>query len=134
MGILAAAAFVVFSTYHMKKVKSPGQLVFGWYIILPINHVADSRDICQRKQTQIDNDVNQENSNRIDHDLKVGDQVMTQTMSAYIYKTPYGCTYKIVQTWKSGTVTLIIGAVTMRINIRNINPYNTPNVQGRDTT
>ena len=39
MGILAAADFVVKSTYHRTKQKSPGQFVFGRYMILPINHI-----------------------------------------------------------------------------------------------
>ena len=43
MGILAAAAFAVLSTYHRTKQKFPGQLVFFQDMILPINHVADWR-------------------------------------------------------------------------------------------
>ena len=54
---------------------------------------------------------------------------MTQTKSAYKYETSYMGPYEIVKTWTNGTVTLRMGAVTMRINIHNTNPYNTPNVQ-----
>ena len=43
MGILAAAAFSVQSTYQNIKQKSPGQLVFGQYMILLINHIANWR-------------------------------------------------------------------------------------------
>ena len=75
---------------------------------------------------QIDNDIIWENANRIDNDYRVGDKVMTLTKSAYKYETPYRGPYKIVQTWTNGTTTLRMGAVTMRINIRNIKPYNTP--------
>ena len=57
MGILAAAAFAVRSTYHRTKEKIPGQLFFGRDMILRINHVADQGYIRQRKQTQINNDV-----------------------------------------------------------------------------
>ena len=99
-------------------------------MILPITHLAD----CQRKQTQIDNDVIRENSNRINHNYRVGDKVMTLTKLAYKYKTPYRGPYKIVQTWKNGTVTLRMGAVTMRINICNIKLYNTLMVEGRYPT
>ena len=45
MGILNRAAFTVQSTYHRKKGKSPGQLVFGRDMILPTNHVANWRYI-----------------------------------------------------------------------------------------
>ena len=50
MGILAASAFLVQSTYHRTKQKIPGQLVFGLDMILPINRVANLRFIRQRKQ------------------------------------------------------------------------------------
>ena len=49
MGILAAAAFSVRSTYHMTKGKILGQLVFGRDMILPINHILDWIYIRQRK-------------------------------------------------------------------------------------
>ena len=59
---------------------------------------------------------------------------MTLTKSGYKYKTLYRGLYKIFQTWTNGTVTLIMGAVNTRINIRNIKPYDTPMVEVRDTT
>ena len=43
MGILAAAYFLVQSSYQNIKQKSPGQLVFGQYMILLINHIANWR-------------------------------------------------------------------------------------------
>ena len=76
IGILAAADFAVRSTYHRWKGKIPGQLVFGMYIILPINHVADWRYIRQRKQTQINKYLDRENTTRIDYDYRVGDKVL----------------------------------------------------------
>ena len=54
MGILATEDFSVRSTYHRTKQKSPGQLVFGQDMILPIKHIANWRHICQRKQKQIE--------------------------------------------------------------------------------
>ena len=45
MGILASAAFVVRSTYHRNKGKSPGQLVFVQDITTPINQIADCKYI-----------------------------------------------------------------------------------------
>ena len=55
MGILVAAAFVVHSMYHRTKGKIPGQLVFDQDMILPINHIADWKYICHRKQAKIEN-------------------------------------------------------------------------------
>ena len=54
MGILAVAAFAVRATYHRTTQKSPCQLLFVRYMILPINHLYNRRLIRQRKQAQID--------------------------------------------------------------------------------
>ena len=75
--------------YHTNKVKSPGQLVFGQDMILPINHVPDWRYIRQHKQAQIYNDVIRENANRIDHDYIVGDKVTAKTKLEFKYKFLY---------------------------------------------
>ena len=48
--------------------KNPDQFLFFRYMILPINHVLDWRYIRQRKQTQINKDVNRENTTRINYD------------------------------------------------------------------
>ena len=50
-GILAAAAFVIFSTTSMKKGYSPGQLIFGHDMIILIKHRVDWELIRQQKQT-----------------------------------------------------------------------------------
>ena len=131
MVILASAPFAVRYMYHTTKSKIPGQLVFGQDMILPINHVVDWRCVHQRRQTQIDNYVIRENTTIIDHNYREGNKVMTLTKSAFKYKTPYRVPYKKFQMWTNGNVTLIMGAVTTRINIRNIKPYNTPVVEGR---
>ena len=49
MVILVVTAFSVQSAYHRIKDKSPGQLMFGRDMILPIKHVADWRYIRQRR-------------------------------------------------------------------------------------
>ena len=59
---------------------------------------------------------------------------MTITKSAYRYETPYRVPYEIFKTWTNGTITLRMGAVTMRLNIRNIKPYNNPIVEGKYPT
>ena len=129
MGILAAAAFKVRSTYHRTKVKSLDQMVFGRYMILPINNLADWRYIRQRKQMQINKDIDRENTTRIDYDYRVEDKVMTKMSSVYKYKTPFRVPYEFFWRWKNGTVTLLTGAVTHRINVCNIKPYNYADVE-----
>ena len=110
--------------YHSNLKKIPGQLVFGQDMILSINNVAYGRYISQHKQPQINKDIIRENTTIIDHDYREGDTVTTTNMSAYKYKTPFKGPYEIVQTWTNGIVTLRMGAVTTRINIRHIKPYN----------
>ena len=82
MGILYTAVFAVQSTYHRKKDKSLGQLVFGIDMILPIDHVADWRKIWQRKQKQINKYINLENTTIINDKYRVGDKVTTNIRSA----------------------------------------------------
>ena len=78
MGILAAVAFAVRAMYHQTKQKSPGQLVFGQDMILPINHLASWILIHQRKQAQIEKEVIRENSTRVNHDYRIGEWVMVR--------------------------------------------------------
>ena len=66
MGILATEDFAVRSTYHRTKQKNPGKLVLGQYMILPINHIANWRHICQLKQRQIEKDIIHRNFTEID--------------------------------------------------------------------
>ena len=78
MGILAAASFVVQSTYHSTELKNPGQMVFDREMILPINNVADWRYIRHNKKAQTDKDVIHENTTIIDHGYRLGDKFMTK--------------------------------------------------------
>ena len=98
-------------------------------MILPINHVADWRYICQLKQKQINKDVIGENTTKIDHDYRVVDKVTTNNRPAYKYENMFRGPYETVQTWTNSTVKLRTGAVKHRISIRNIKPYNDTGVE-----
>ena len=54
---------------------------------------------------------------------------MTKHRSEYKYETPFRGPYEIVQTCTNWTVTLQTEAVTHRINICNIKPYNDADVE-----
>ena len=54
---------------------------------------------------------------------------MLRKNQAYKYKTPFQGPYEIVKTWMNGTVTVQTGAVTSRLNIRRIKPYNSPEIE-----
>ena len=70
-GILAAAAFAIFSTTSRKKGYGTVQLIFGCDMIIPIKHRVDWELIRQQKQTQINRDNAHENKHRVDYDYKV---------------------------------------------------------------
>ena len=78
---------------------------------------------------QIEKDVIRKNSTRIDYNYIVGYQVMIRNKAAYKYETPFKDLYEIFQMWTNGTVTLWMGAVTTRINIHRIKPYNNIDVE-----
>ena len=67
-GILAVAAFEIFSTTNRLRCYSLGQLVFGCDMILPIKHKSDWELIHQIKQKKIKEYNICKNSERVDHD------------------------------------------------------------------
>ena len=91
-------------------------------MILPINHVADWRYICQCKQTQINKYSIRENTTRIDYDYRVGDQVIMDKKFAFKYETPFKGPYENFQTCTNGSVTSRMGAVTSVVNILHVKP------------
>ena len=58
-GILDAAAFIIISTENRSKGSSPGQLVLGRDMILPIKYTMEWEFIRQKNQTQINKDNTQ---------------------------------------------------------------------------
>ena len=78
----------------------------------------------ESKQEQIEKYVIRKNSTTIDHNYRVVDQVMIQRKTAFKYETPFRWPYGTVQTRKNGSATLRIVAVTVRVNILRIKPYN----------
>ena len=72
---LTVVVYAICSAYHQTHGHSPAQLVFGQDIFLPVKRKIDWEDIKKRKQKRIHKSNVRENSNRIDHDFKKGDQV-----------------------------------------------------------
>ena len=66
-----------------------------------------------------------ENSKRIPHQYKVGDEVMLENHHVNKYEQPYKGPYLVTEVKNTnGTVHLKIGAVMDTMNIRCIHPYN----------
>ena len=61
----------------------------------------------------------------VDHDYKVGDKVVRNNRSAYIYETPYNGPFEIIQKWTNDTVALKTDKMKIRSNICRIKTYKT---------
>ena len=125
MGILAATAFALRSTYHTTLQATPGQLVFGRDMILNLQFQADWTAIKRRKQDLIHKNNVQENAKRIPYTYEIGDKVMLENHRANKYEKPYLSPYSITRVNTNGTVCLKMGAVTDMVNIRYIHPFRT---------
>ena len=109
---------------HTTLKASPGQLVFGRDMILPIQFEADWALIAQQKQDSINASNKRENSKRVNHTYQVGDQVLLQKPGILRkLQVPYTGPYTITQVFTNGTVRIRMGAVMQRVNIRRIQPY-----------
>ena len=122
-GLVSAVGFAVRSTYHTTLQATPGQLVFGRDMIFPIQYVADWQHIKNRKQLLINKNNTSENAKRVDYDYKVGDQVLLYTPNPTKMEQPREGPYPVLQVHTNGTVTIQKGAVSQRLNIRQIVPF-----------
>jgi hypothetical protein len=121
---LASVAWAVRSTYHTVLEASPGQLVFGRDMVLPIQFQVDWARIQLRRQNVIEKSNRQENAKRLSHDYKVGDKVLVEK-PGIIRKmsSPRTGPYEIIRTYTDGTVHIHHGNITEQINIRRLTPY-----------
>ena len=121
---LTACAYALRCTYHTTLKATPGQLVFGRDMILPVKFNADWALIAQQKQESIIKSNTKENKKRIQHEYKVGDKVLL-TKPGILRKmlTPYSGPYEVQQIFTNGTLTIMKGAVIQRVNVRRVIPY-----------
>ena len=80
---------MILSTTNRLKGYSPGQLLFGCDINIPIKYMAYWKLIRHQNQTQINKDNIGKNGKILEHDYKVRDKVMLNDDSALKYKTLY---------------------------------------------
>jgi hypothetical protein len=78
---LASAAHAIRSTFHTTLKATPGQLVFGRDMVLPIKFMADWGPIEQQRQKEMVHNNRRENSSRISHDYKVGDKILIKNQA-----------------------------------------------------
>ena len=121
---LTAVAYAIRSTYHTTLQATPGQLVFGRDMILPLKFKADWARIRQQRQHAMIKNNDRENKSRIPHEYKVGDKVLL-TKPGIIPKltSPRTGPHEILGVYPNGTVLIQKGIVQERVNIRRITPY-----------
>jgi len=121
---LAATAFAIRSTYHTTLGATPAQLVYQRDMLLPIKFQADWMAIQQRRQKEINRNNARENKRRIPHAYKVGDQVSKRRPGILpkLRRKREG-PFEVIAVFDNGTVRIRRGAVTERLNIRRIQPY-----------
>ena len=79
--------------------------------------------IRHRNQTQINKDNIRKNRNIVDHDYKVGDNVILTNHTACKYETPFKGPFVITKFFTNVTVNFQCGVAQIRYNICRINPY-----------
>ena len=121
---LAAAAFAIRSTYHTVMAATPGQLVFGRDMILPLTFKADWARIQLLKQQETNKNNERENKKRLPHKYNVGDQVLiTYPGLQRKLKKKRDGPYPILRVFDNGTLRIRRGAIEETINIRRVTPY-----------
>jgi hypothetical protein len=83
---LSSATYSICSTFHTTLKATPGQLVFGRYMVMPITFMTDWGAIEQQRQTEMDRNNIRENASRINHDYKVGDKVLLKKPVKHLRK------------------------------------------------
>jgi len=130
---MTATAFAIRSTYHTTLEATPGQLVFGRDMLLPIAFKADWARIAQQKQKRIDDSNERENRTRQPYDYKVGDKVLLAVPGIKgKLSTPRTGPYEVTQVHTNGTLHIRKGVVTQRVNIRRVTPYHESNPSGSE--
>jgi len=123
-GILAATAFAVRSTVHTTTQATPGQLVFGRDMMLPISYQANWKLIQERKQQRINENNKRENRGRIPYEYQEGDFVLLKDDTlGKKFKVPYRGPFKILRVFSNGTLRLQMDNVEDTVNIRRCHPY-----------
>jgi hypothetical protein len=82
----ASAAYLIRSTFHTILKATPGQLVFGREMVLPIKFMADWGSIEQQRQNEMGRNNRRQNASRISHDYKVGEKILLKKPGKHLRK------------------------------------------------
>ena len=122
--VLAAAQRARCITINRTMGMTPGAMVFGRDMLLPIPVLTDFNLIRQRRQTMIDENNCRANLRRKLHDYHIGDQVLLVTYDPSKLQDRATGPYTVAEVHVNGTVTIQRApGVLERINIRRVRPY-----------
>ena len=120
---LSAVAFAVRSTYHTTLEATPGQLVYGRDMLLPIKFNYDWAEIRRKRQSEINRNNRRENKARIDHTYVAGEKVYVKKTGNYRkLSAPKEGPHLVERVYDNGTITVRKGPVAERMNIRRVEP------------
>jgi len=122
---LAQAAYAIRSGFHATHGYSPGELVFGRNMFLPVDTTVDWEKVKDRKQRAIARSNKRENSKRTEHVYKPGDW-MTILKPGILRKlaVPRMGPFKVVKHNSNGTLSYEKGPFDIdKVNIRRCEPY-----------
>jgi hypothetical protein len=122
---LSSAAYAIHSTFHTTLKATPGQLVFGRDMVLPIKFMADWGAIEQQRQNEMGRNNRRENASRISHDYKVGGKILQKKTGKHLRKleAPRTGPHTVASIYTNGTLRIQKGKVNERVNIRRLLPY-----------
>ena len=124
--VLFAVSFSIRAAVHSSLGTSPASLVFGRDMMFPINYVANWRDIRNRQKERVHRANVKENSKRVQHEYKKGDQVMIRLDADNLPKMSEWNQgpYTIHEVYPNGNVLVEkrLG-VRERMNIQRLVPY-----------
>ena len=120
---LSAAAWAIRRTVHTMLDATPGQLVFGRDMLLPIQIKTDWARIRQCKQDIINGNNRKENVKCIEHEYRVEEKVLLEKpgLISKLYAPRTG-PYRITNTYTNGTVRIQCGVVNEHVNLRRLMP------------
>jgi len=122
--VLAAAQRALRITINRTVGNTPGAMVFGRDMLLPIPILTDFNLIRQRRQAVIDENNRRANLRRRFHDYHIGDNILILTYDPTKLEDRAKGPYPITEVHVNGTVTIERApGVFERINIRRIRPY-----------
>ena len=122
--VLQNCAFAVRASFHTTLGATPGQLVFGRDMVLPIAYEANWESIHERRQKLIQENNRRENLNRVAHECRAGEKVLLKIPGIQRkLNQPREGPYRIEQVNTNGTLVIRKGAIAQKVNIRRVVPY-----------